>query len=301
MAIAHASPAPWIFGIARRAALQPRSPWQYNRWLLGWRTLSIAAAASPASQGVSRRAIEPLGGLPPSEASQPGRGPMSCDDSDRSLVERVKNGDVRAFEVLHRRYHPRIYRFAYLKLGNAEDAADVAANTFCRALRHLPSYQFRRTGSLYPWLHQIASNLVVDVVRAQPPGGMLSLDAQAAEDVDSFLEYLPSDGPDPQELVERAEVQEVVREAINRLPADQGKALALRFLGDLSIKEIAQTLDRSEGAVKSLLHRALQSMRNHLKNAVILAGAEGSVLPVSARERSTQNDPQVIHLHSADA
>ena len=94
---------------------------------------------------------------------------------------------------------------------------------------------------------------------------MLSLDAQAAEDVDSFLEYLPADGPDPQTLVERSELQEVVRQAIGKLPADQARALSLRFLADLSIREIAHALDRSEGAVKSLLHRALEGMRQQLK------------------------------------
>lgn len=249
------------------------------------------SAADPALRSVPAGA----GGEPGTVVSVP------FDDSDQLLVERVKAGDVRAFEMLHRRYHARIYRFAHLRLGNAEDAADVASATFCRALNSLPSYQFRRSSSIYPWLHQIASNLVIDMLRDRPPGGMLSLDAQAAEDVDSFLEYLPADGPSAQELVERSEVQQVVREAIGKLPADQSKALALRFLGDLSIKEIAQALDRSEGAVKSLLHRALQSMRGHLKSTVASARAESVTRPRVPHERLESHDPEVIRLHQRDA
>lgn len=262
-------------------ALKAQPEWQYNRWLGRWRKKN-------APEGPCAAVEAPL------EAAMP------FDDSDKVLVDRVKAGDVRAFEMLHRRYYARIYRLAYLRLGNAEDAADVASNCFCKALRSLPSYQFRRTSSIYPWLHQIASNLIVDVIRDRPAGGILSLDAQAAEDVDSFLEYLPADGPSPQELVERSEVQEVVREAINRLPADQAKAVALRFLGDLSIREIAQALDRSEGAVKSLLHRALQGMRQHLKTAV--GTAQTGQTPVQSRsERGESHVAEVIHLRSSDS
>lgn len=267
-----------IPGLAREASPE----WKYNRWLGRWRR----SQASP---------------VPHEAVSDVPESAMAFDDSDKTLVERVKAGDVRAFEMLHRRYYSRIYRLAYLRLGNAEDAADVASNTFCKALRSLPGYQFRRSPSIYPWLHQIAGNLIVDVIRDRPRGGMLSLDAQAAEDVDSFLEYLPADGPSAQELVERAEVQEVVREAINKLPADQAKAVALRFLGDLSIREIAQALDRSEGAVKSLLHRALQGMRQHLKGAAsaALSGVEPAqhVRP----ERGESHVSEVIHLRSTDA
>ena len=225
---------------------------------------------------------------------------MPFDDSDRALVDRVKAGDVRAFEMLHRRYYARIYRFAFMRLGNAEDASDIASTTFCRALDKIHSYQFRRTPSIYPWLHQIASNLVIDAVRDRPTGGMLSLDAQAAEDIDSFLEYLPAVGPSPQELVERGEVQALVREAIQKLPPDQARAVALRFIGDHSIREIAQALDRTEGAVKSLLHRALQGMRQHLKSTVVAARSEQVAQPQRRQEKAESHVPEVIHLHQRD-
>lgn len=279
--------------MARRsagAALQEEAQWQYNRWLGRWRQ----KAAQPAAD--SRVAVE----VPGASAAGEAEGSMPFDESDQTLVTRVKAGDVRAFEMLHRRYYSRIYRFAFLRLGNAEDAADVASGTFCNALRKLDSFQFRRTPSIYPWLHMIASNAIVDMVRNRPSGGMLSLDAQAAEDVDSFLEYLPADGPSPQELVERSEVQVLVREAIDKLPADQARAVALRFLGDHSIREIAHAMDKTEGAIKSLLHRALQGVRQQLKATVVAAQSQETATTSRRQEKAESHGAEVIHIHRRD-
>jgi RNA polymerase sigma-70 factor, ECF subfamily len=273
------------------ASLQTQARWQYNRWLNRWRVEPAPGRAEAEPESAPDAAAETVTSVP-------------FDDSDRALVERVRGGDIRAFEMLHRRYHARIYRLAFLRIGNADDAADIASQTFCNALKRIESYQFRRSDSIYPWLHQIASNLVIDLVRDRPAGGMLSLDAQAAEDVDSFLEYLPADGPSAQDLVERSEVQELVRQAINKLPADQARAIALRFLGDLSIREIAQSLDRSEGAVKSLLHRALQGMRQHLKTTVAATrGGEvaAPLHPQHREERTESHATEVIHLRPGDS
>lgn len=270
--------------VQAQGSRQGKRGWAYNTRLGRWRSGSGF-----------------VGTIPPGHESEAHR-LMPFDESDKALVERVKTGDVRAFEMLHRRYYPRVYRLAYLRLGNAEDAADVASETFRRALQRIDSYQFRRAPTLYPWLHQITSNLIIDHVRRLPAGGMLSLDAQAAEDVDSFLEYLPAEGLNPQELVERGEVQEMVRLAINQLPPDQARAVTLRFLGDQSIREIAQALDRTEGAVKSLLHRALQGLRQHLKTYV--AGAQNSTdgaMRVAAPQKAQDNAPEHIHLHRGGA
>ncbi len=265
-----------------RGGLAGGPGWQYNKWLGRWRRETVPPQSAVAA---------------PDAADE-----MPLEESDVALVERVKAGDLRAFELLHRRYYPRIYRFAFLRLGHAEDASDIACNTFCRALNRLHTFQFRRTNSIYPWLHQIASNLVIDSVRERPSGGLLSLDAQAAEDVDSFLEFLPADGPSLQELVERAEVQEVVRQAMNQLPADQGRALAMRFLGDLSIREIAHAMDRSEGAIKSLLHRALDGMRSHLKSTVAAARTEGALERQRDETRKRESHgTEVVHLRPRDS
>src|SRR5207302_5525676 len=136
-------------------------------------------------------------------AAAPGIAEMPFDDSDRALVARVKEGDASAFGTLHRRYYRKLYRYAYLRTNSADDAADVTAEVFCRALQRIGNYEFRRSDSLYPWLHQIASNLIIDQARARPAGGTLSLDAQLSEDLESFLNCLPDSGPSAHEVLER--------------------------------------------------------------------------------------------------
>jgi RNA polymerase sigma-70 factor (ECF subfamily) len=225
---------------------------------------------------------------------------MPSEESDRALVERVKRGDRSAFEALHRRYYPKIYRLAYLKTGNADDAQDIASDTFCRALVNLPQYQFRRCDSLYPWLHRIAYNLVVDLSRARPPGGVVSLDAAASEELTAYLEQLPETGPSPQELAERKELAALVRHAIQQLPNDQCDAVCYRFLADLSIKEIAYALNRSEGAVKSLLHRALVSLRREMMGKLAEMGVAARSASARAVETTDTDLNHVNRLQRAD-
>jgi RNA polymerase sigma-70 factor, ECF subfamily len=223
---------------------------------------------------------------------------MPFDDSDRALVGRVKQGDSSAFESLHRRYYRKLYRFAYLRTNSAEDAADIASETFCRALQRVTSYEFRRSDSLYPWLHQIASNLVIDRSRAQPAGGMLSLDAQLSQDLESFLNCLADESPSAHEILEQKEVHAAVRAAVEQLPADQGRAVTFRFFADLSIRDIAREMDRSEGAIKSLLHRALQGIRDRLRASALAAGTG---VAHQHQERAASHAREVIQVRPGDA
>jgi RNA polymerase sigma-70 factor (ECF subfamily) len=227
-----------------------------------------------------------------------GASDMPFDDSDRALVARVKEGDSTAFATLHRRYYRKLYRFVYLRTNNTEDAADITSETFCRALQRLQNYEFRRSESLYPWLHQIASNLVIDQSRARPAGGVLSLDAQLSEDLESFLNCLPDERPSAHEVLEKKEIHAAVREAVEGLPADQARAVVFRFFADLSIRDIAREMDRSEGAIKSLLHRALQGIRDRVR-----AGSDPAATGMvrSHSERSTSHERENIRIRPRDA
>ncbi len=190
--------------------------------------------------------------------------------SDTDLIAAAQRGDVQAFGALHTRYYTRIYRLAYLKTSNAQDAEDVASETFVRALANLSRLRLSDgEASLYPWLHKIALNLIVDGHRRRPPSGVVSLDAPAIAGIRALLESsLPGTGPTPHEVAERHEVQALVRAAIAALPEDQGDVLVYRFLGELSLREIAPLLGRSEAAAKSLLHRAVVAVRQEIERRV---------------------------------
>jgi RNA polymerase sigma-70 factor, ECF subfamily len=192
--------------------------------------------------------------------------------SDERLVRSAQRGDSGAFAALHDRYYTRIYRLAYLKTNNASDAEDVASETFLRAFASLPRFRFPivDSPSFYPWLHRIAINLIVDSARHRQPTAMVSLDAPLVAGIRQILiERLAGTSRlSPQEVVERQEVQQLVRSAIAALPHDQGDVLVHRFLGELSLREISVLMGRSEPAVKSLLHRAVVALRREILKKV---------------------------------
>ncbi|MBV9852351.1 MAG: sigma-70 family RNA polymerase sigma factor [Armatimonadetes bacterium] len=205
--------------------------------------------------------------------------------SDEALVTAAQRGSAEAFARLHGRYYARVYRLAYLKLGNASDAEDVAGETFLRALAHLPRFRFASLPSgrrsLYPWLHRIALNLIADSGRQRPPMGTVSLDEPTVRGLRALLTSCDA-GPTPQEIVERREVQQMVRDAIAALPADQGEVLIYRFLGELSLREVAPLMRRSEAAAKSLLHRAVVALRAELERRLVV---ENSAVASPSRAR----------------
>lgn len=216
------------------------------------------------------------------------------DGGDAALVAQAQRGEARAFAALHARHYRRIYHLAYLKTNHAQDAEDIASETFVRALAALPRFRLRpETHSLYPWLHRIALNLIADSARQRPPSGVVSLDAPTIAGVRALLESQAADpNGEPSAVAERHEVQQLVRSAIASLPTDQGDVLVYRFLGDLSAREIAPLLCRSEAAVKSLLHRAVVALRRELAQRLdTVERLETSRLPTATHTQPEETQP----------
>jgi RNA polymerase sigma-70 factor (ECF subfamily) len=169
------------------------------------------------------------------------------DESDAQLV-RLARQDRSAFVALYRRYLSRVYRYVYRRVGNQQDAEDVTASVFIEALECLEDY--REQGSFAGWLFTIAHHRVADHYRQQKEG--ISLE-----------EVLPAlnSGPGPEALALQRDRLERVAQALDELTAERQEALALRFFGELSNKEVAQVMDRSEAAVKMLVYRTLRQLR----------------------------------------
>jgi RNA polymerase sigma-70 factor (ECF subfamily) len=179
-------------------------------------------------------------------------------DADLVLLSRT---DPQAFGLLYDRYCNRIYRFVHSRLRDVATAEDVTADVFFKALRGLHTYQ-PTAGRFSVWLFRIARNAVIDHVRARRP--TLSLDA----DFDR-QDLAP---PVEEQVLDRVDVARVWRE-VDGLPTAQRTAVILRLERDLPIADIAVTLNRSEGAVRVLLHRALTTLRARL--SVPRAGSSG--------------------------
>lgn len=179
-------------------------------------------------------------------------------EDERDLIRRSCAGDLTAFESLVRIHQARVYNLAYRVTGNHEDAADAAQDAFVRAFQALP--RFRGESSLATWLHRIATNAALDLVRRRP-------DLPPVE--------LPPDQPardDPAAEVHRREVGRRVQAAVGRLPVDYRVVVVLRDFQGLAYEEIARVLQVPIGTVRSRLSRGREALRELLLD---LVGAEG--------------------------
>jgi RNA polymerase sigma-70 factor, ECF subfamily len=175
---------------------------------------------------------------------------------ESALIQQAKT-DKEAFGQLYERYVDRIYSYIYYRTGNNHDAEDLTARVFFRAMQHIGNY--REQGVPFSaWLYRIAHNLVANWYRDQNRRKIISL-----EDVSQWR--LGQDTPET--AVQLLEDKEALLTVIRRLPADRQELLILKFVDGLPNAEIGDIMGRSEGAIKSLYHRALLSLRDELQEA----------------------------------
>ena len=159
--------------------------------------------------------------------------------------------DQEAFGALYERYVGRIYNYIYYRTGNQHDAEDLTARVFFRALRHIEHYTDRGL-PFSAWLYRIAHNLVANWHRDNSRRKEVPLDE---------IILVRQGSEHPEILLMQSEEQDSLLEIIRGLPPERQQLLILKFVEHLSNAEIGQIMGRSEGAVKSLYHRTLLSMR----------------------------------------
>lgn len=178
----------------------------------------------------------------------PETSPQRVPDSDLADVLAAQ-ADRAAFAVLYRRYLDPIYGYCFYLLGDHHDAEDATERTFLAAMSALD--RFRDTGSTFrSWLFRIAHNQLANVLRSRRRHRSASLD---------LVPELAT-GDDPARLAGRAEDTRRLQRAVGRLNGDRRQVVVLRFVEGLSTREIAEVLDRSDGAVRVLQHRALRDL-----------------------------------------
>jgi RNA polymerase sigma-70 factor (ECF subfamily) len=172
--------------------------------------------------------------------------------SDMDLVIRARSGDHSAFAQIYERYAPAIYRYIYHRVHEAELAEDLQADVFLRAFENLEQYE-DRGWPFSAWLYRIARDRTIDQSRRSRVRQYVPLD--------ELTSY--ADGPEAliDAKVERAELNRLLA----KLTHEQRQVITLRFLADLPIQEVALRIGRSEGAVKALQHRGIQSLARMLE------------------------------------
>lgn len=178
-------------------------------------------------------------------------------EHEERLIDASIAGDVEAFAALYDRYVERMYRHAYYRVGNRADAEDLTQQLFLQAWRAIGRYQ--RTGAPFvAWLFTIAHNLATSFYRRRRESAPLDLETPAHDR-----------WSDPEAEALAQHDREAVRQAILKLKPDQQQVVMMRFLEHLEYADIAAALDKSEGNVRVILHRALGELRRALGHRVV--------------------------------
>lgn len=177
------------------------------------------------------------------------------------LAKLARNGDRDAFRELVRLYKDKIYHLAYRMLNNAQEAEDVVQDTFLRVYTNLDRYD--DTHKFSTWIYRIGTNLCIDRLRKRK--GTLSLDAEnpEGEGIDGH-DMLSSPEPLPEQQLILSETQQVIRDAIDKLPAKYKTIVILRYLHDMSLQEISDVLNMPITTIKTRVHRGREALRKRL-------------------------------------
>lgn len=178
-----------------------------------------------------------------------------ADAEDAQLVAWAKE-DSAAFGELYTRYVKKIYNYVYYRTGNHHDAEDLTSRVFFRALAHIGNYTDRGV-PFSAWLYRIAHNLVANWHRDRGRQKVVPLDDYVMSGVGDHA---------PEVIAESREEAEELLQSIRELPADRQQLLVLKFVERLSNAEIGAIMDRTEGAIKSLYHRTLLSLRGEMES-----------------------------------
>jgi RNA polymerase sigma-70 factor, ECF subfamily len=191
---------------------------------------------------------------------------MNAPDADAPLVERVKRGDVKAFEMLVVKYQRRIERLIGRMVRDVDLVPDIAQETFIRAYRAIP--KFRGESAFYTWLYRIAVNTAKKAMGELKRDLLVTESARASKDDDDDAPRAESDATDgetPESLLASKQVAATVNSAIDALSEDLRQAITLREIEGLTYEEIAELMNCPIGTVRSRIFRAREAISQRLK------------------------------------
>lgn len=191
---------------------------------------------------------------------------MNAPDVDAPLIERVKLGDVKAFEMLVVKYQRRIERLIGRMVRDVDLVPDIAQETFIRAYRAIP--KFRGESAFYTWLYRIAVNTAKKAMAELKRDPLVTESARAGRDDDDETyrtENELSDGETPDAILASKEIATAVNAAIESLSEDLRQAITLREIEGLSYEEIADLMSCPIGTVRSRIFRAREAIALRLK------------------------------------
>ena len=178
-------------------------------------------------------------------------------ERELAVIQKVKDGDVNAFEELMAAYEKNVYNLALRMVKSPEDAADMSQEAFIKAYNNLDN--FRAESKFSVWLYRIVSNVCLDFLRRQSRRGTVSLSMEDDDGDDVQLD-IADESQSPERLLERQLTKDAVRRGLETLPPDARQILLLREIQGLSYEEISDVLGIEVGTVKSRIFRARKKL-----------------------------------------
>lgn len=169
------------------------------------------------------------------------------------LVERAIGGDAEAFGSLYDIFVDRIYQYVYYRVRSKDDVEDITQQVFIRAWKAINKYRIT-SKPFIAWLLKISQNLVRDFYRSR----------KVTISIDNEME-IPGADESPERQAESEYEQKEIRRIISALPDEQRQVIMMKFIEGFSYTEIAASLQKSEGAIRVIQHRALKKMRSMLE------------------------------------
>ncbi len=178
----------------------------------------------------------------------------------RALVERAKSGDQGAFGTIYSTYYTPLYRYIYFRVKSREEAEDLTQNVFMKIFATLPNFK-TEDSSPASYFFTSARNAVIDHYRKRDHTPIAS---------DEMVMIKADETLDESQSFERDEMSTIIRESLTTLSADQYEIMTLKFINELSNKEIADITGKSEVAIRQIQSRSLKILRDHFdKNGLL--------------------------------
>jgi len=176
-------------------------------------------------------------------------------EDERKLISKAREGEEEAFGQLYDKYMPAIYRFVFLKVGGHKaQAEDICHEVFLSAWQNIGSFKFQGH-PFSSWLYRIAGNAVIDYYRTRKVNvDIESIPEEPAVEMASLAEKMD----------DRLDLENI-RECLKRLEPNYQDVLIMKFVEELSNKEIAVALEKSEGAVRVIQHRAIKQLKKYVE------------------------------------
>ena len=185
-------------------------------------------------------------------------------DEETAMISRCQQGDQRALKEIFDKYHKRVYRIAYGVVRQREEALDIVQDVFIKLFRSIKNFKGR--SQFYTYLYRMVMNTAIDHARKAGKQFISSLDEEGS--------FEPSDNVEkgPERVLLQKELEERVKLAMDKLPAEQKAALIFRDVEGLSYQEMAEAMGCSIGTVMSRLHYGRKRIQELLKDYVDLHG-----------------------------